>query len=108
MKKSSLVLASLLIVIVLSVAMSATPLNGHHNSKAAFKAVAGIEIVLQNKCTRDVKYTLKKGAESSNGVVTKGDKVKINVASGTEICVDGDAFMTVSDGDAGQTFLVCR
>jgi hypothetical protein len=76
--------------------------------KTAVKKMANVEITLQNKCTRDVKYTLKSGASATNGTIAKGDKVKVNVAVGTQVVVDGDVVMTVADSDAGQTFCVCR
>jgi hypothetical protein len=107
MKKFSIVFASLFMAMMLISAVgAASPVKDR--SVKVEKAVANVEIILQNKCTRDVKYVLKNGATSTNGVVAKGDKVKLNVATGTQILVDGDVFMTVADGDAGQTFMVCR
>ncbi len=71
--------------------------------------VAGIpDITLQNKCTRDVKYSVSKAGETTQGVIAKGDKVRLSLAVGTAITVDGEAFMTVSEADNGQTFQVCR
>lgn len=87
-----------------STAIGKNPGKGMHQSVT----VGSVEVTLQNKCTRDVKYLLKSGSTSNSGVVPKGDKVKVTVTVGTEICIDGDAFMTVADGDAGQTFIVCR
>ena len=95
---------------VMAVLSSGTTALGKHPGKGLHHAltVGTVELTLQNKCTRDVKYLLKSGSTSNTGVVPKGDKVKVTVAVGTEICIDGDAFMTVADGDAGQTFIVCR
>ncbi len=70
--------------------------------------VANVEVNLQNKCTRDVNYTTVTSGATSNGKVSKGDKIKLSLAPGTEITVDEESFMTVSDTDNGQTFQVCR
>ena len=68
----------------------------------------GIVVTLQNKCTRDVKYSLSGSGVDATGTVAKGDKVKLTLAIGTAITVDGEDFMKVNAGDDGQTFQVCR
>jgi hypothetical protein len=108
MKKLTLVCASLMLSALLMFATAAPSTALPRDNRATVEKAANVEVILQNKCTRDVKYSLKVGATTTNGVVPKGDKVKVNVAVGTEICVDGDAFMTVAAADAGQTFMVCR
>ena len=108
MKNFTLVCASVLLSASLTFAMGSTPSTTFKGGHSAATMEANVEVTLQNKCTRDVKYTMKSGGTTTNGVVAKGDKVKISVAVGTEICVDGDAFMFVAAGDAGQTFMVCR
>jgi hypothetical protein len=69
---------------------------------------ANVDLTLQNKCTRDVKYSVSNAGATTQGVVAKGDKVKLNLAIGAVITVDGEQFMTVSAADNGQTFQVCR
>jgi hypothetical protein len=108
MKNFTLVCASVVMSAMLTFAMGSTSEASRGRFDAVTNAEGGVEVTLQNKCTRDVKYQLKSGGTTTNGVVAKGDKVKVSVASGTEICVDGDAFMTVAAADAGQTFMVCR
>ena len=108
MKNFTLVCASVLLSASLTFALGSTPSTTFKGGHSAARMEANVEVTLQNKCTRDVKYTMKSGGTTTNGVVAKGDKVKISVAVGTEICVDGDAFMFVAAGDAGQTFMVCR
>ena len=68
----------------------------------------GIVVTLQNKCTRDVKYSLSGSGVDATGTVAKGDKVKLTLAIGTAITVDGEDFMKVNAADDGQTFQVCR
>lgn len=107
MKGFTLICSSVLMVV--AVALSGSTAVDRHPDKGSHAVVVGsVELTLQNKCTRDVKYLLKSGATSNSGVVPKEGKVKVTVAVGTEICIDGDAFMHVADGDAGQTFIVCR
>ena len=108
MKNFTLVCAAVLMSAMLTLAMGSSANASHKELGVVTKSEGAIEVTLQNKCTRDVKYQLKSGGTTTNGVVAKGDKVKVSVASGTEICVDGDAFMTVAAADAGQTFMVCR
>ena len=103
---------ALSLVVFLSLMLTFAITNANHGDRRHLKGentvVANIEVTLQNKCTRDVKYLLKSGGTNTNGVVAAGGKVKVSVAVGTEICVDGDAFMTVAATDAGQAFMVCR
>jgi hypothetical protein len=108
MKNFTLVCASVLMSAMLTFAMGSATTASLKGARSTARIEGNVEVILQNKCTRDVKYTLKAGATTTNGVVAKGDKVKVSVATGTEICVDGDAFMTVAVADAGQTFMVCR
>ena len=77
-------------------------------TRATMVVAASVEITLQNKCTRDVKYTATYNGKASQGVVAKGDKIKLTLSAGTTITVDGEEFMTVADSDNGQTFQVCR
>lgn len=106
MKKFYLLNAAVAMSVLLTFAAASPTANPH--DKAAVAVTAAVDIVLQNKCTRDVKYSLKSGGTTTNGTVAKGDKAKLSVAVGTEILVDGEVFMTVADSDAGQTFIVCR
>jgi hypothetical protein len=80
----------------------------HHPSSKATTLVANVDLTLQNKCTRDVKYETVANGATQNGLVPKGDKVRVSIAVGTAITVDGEDFMTVSATDNGQTFQVCR
>jgi co-chaperonin GroES (HSP10) len=90
--------------LVLLVAFAAVAMS----MAASSSALGNVEVSLQNKCTRDVNYTTVTNGATSKGKVSKGDKIKLSLAPGTEITVDEESFMTVSDADNGQTFQVCR
>lgn len=79
-----------------------------HRGSKSHAIQATVEVILQNKCTRDVKYTTKCESKTGQGVVPKGDKVKLTLEVGTTITVDGEEFMNVAASDNGQTFQVCR
>jgi hypothetical protein len=71
--------------------------------------LGSVSVTLENKCTRDVNYTLRvPGQKETAGVVEKGSKKKLDLVAGTVVCVDGEAFMTIAETDKGQTFMVCR
>lgn len=67
-----------------------------------------IEFYLQNKCARDVGYSIKTSGKSEKGSLSKGEKKKLCFAPGTEVNVDGEFFMKIAAGDDGETFIVCR
>src|SRR5688572_12581448 len=93
MKKITQVLVAVCMMGTFAFAMGSAPAMDGGFSKSTVKMVGNVEITLQNKCTRDVKYSLKNGASVTNGVVAKGDKVKVNVAAGTQVVVEGDVLM---------------
>lgn len=82
--------------------------SGLRGPRAATVAVAAVDVTLQNKCTRDVKYSVRENGQLKNGVVAKGDKLKLSVGVGAEICIDGEHFLTVAATDAGKTLVVCQ
>lgn len=82
--------------------------SNRHRQHIAKEIVANVDLTLQNKCTRDAKYKTTFNGATQEGVVLKGDKMRLSLAEGTKIVVDGEDFMTVTAADNGQTFQVCR
>lgn len=81
-------------------------------SMAATFAFAGamlapVNVTLQNKCTRAVKYEIK-GATTSNGTIEAESKAKLKLEPGLKVYVDGELCIEVSAKDEGATYIVCR
>lgn len=98
---------ALAILVAFAAALSSMASSNTH-PRTHVEATVGIVVTLQNKCTRDVKYSLSGSGVDATGTVAKGDKIKLTLAIGTAITVDGEDFMKVNAGDDGQTFQVCR
>jgi hypothetical protein len=78
-------------------------------SMAPIPSVDGdVEFYLQNKCARNVGYSIKVSGKTEEGSLSKGEKKKLCYAPGTEVLVDGEFFMKIAAGDDGETFIVCR
>ncbi len=99
--------AALAILVAFATIFSGMASSNNHPRAHVIDAV-GIVVTLQNKCTRDVKYSLSGSGVDAEGTVAKGDKIKLTLAIGTAITVDGEDFMKVNAVDDGQTFQVCR
>lgn len=69
--------------------------------------LAPVNVTLQNKCTRAVKYEIK-GATSSNGTIEAESKTKLKLEPGLKVYVDGELCIEVSAKDEGATYIVCR
>jgi hypothetical protein len=69
--------------------------------------LAPVNITLQNKCTRPVKYEIRGGAATTGTIDAEG-KSKLKLEPGQKVYVDGELCLEVTVKDEGTTFVVCR
>jgi hypothetical protein len=69
--------------------------------------LAPVNLTLQNKCTRPVKYEIR-GATTTNGTIEAESKAKLKLEPGQKVYVDGELCLEVSLKDEGTTYIVCR
>jgi hypothetical protein len=66
-----------------------------------------IDVYIVNKCSNDIKVSIRGNGSTNTFEVDGGDKEKKPVKAGYELYVDGDKIHTFSDGDDGDEFVIC-